>query len=79
MPTFSDKHLLDKNTFWSAKFQSWNERSGDLYYTITFFKEKKGKFHKIKEFTVTTMHTGDNVREDDELFEKLKRKALSEI
>ena len=68
---FEDKHPLSKKIFWSATFESWNQRSNDLYYSITIFKKKGKKYILQDNFTIQTYGTDDSVKENEALFERL--------
>ena len=71
MLNFGDKHPLSTNLFWSARFESWNQRNNDVYYCITIFKKKGEKYIPQNNFTVTKYCTDDYLKEDGSLFERL--------
>lgn len=75
MKNFASKHSLTENIFWSAKLDSWNQRTDELYYNICLFTKDHDQFVPKKEFLVKTWSKGDTVIEDEDLFLRLKQLA----
>lgn len=73
MENFASKHILKENVYWSAKLNSWNQRTDELYYTINVFLRHDSKYIPSEEFIVKTWSKGDTVIENKDLFERLKK------
>lgn len=72
MPIFNDKHLLNDDMYWSAQFESWNQRTDELYYQINLFQKAGMDFKTTATFSVQTYFSGNTLMENDALFQKIQ-------
>ena len=76
---FNEKTLIKDNYYWSAKYHSFDQRHGDIYYVMTIHEKTNDEMKAIKRFGVrfSEYMKGDR-SEYVFLFEELSKLATLE-